>query len=93
MNSGIIEYCFHYDEASQAAKEVFDRVMSRDWNLDHGIHPFDIDAVWAEVAKQLSYIGNRASLTLTRISLGDVARDEEQHIWSKLYQLLAGGEK
>jgi len=93
MNSEIIVWSFHYDEASEAGREVFDKVMDRGWLLEHGIHPFDMDAAWAEVAKQLSHIGDRAFLNLTRISPGNATRDEQQHIWSKLYQLLVGGEK
>jgi len=68
MDSGVIEWCFDCDEASEKAREVFDGVMNRDWLLGHGIHPFDSDAAWKEVMKQLSLLREPCVLTVIRIT-------------------------
>lgn len=78
MDSGVIEWCFNYDEASEKAREVFDRVMNRDWLLEHGIDPFDSDAAWEEVKKQLSHLREPCLLTIIRVAEPNSAWDSFQ---------------
>ena len=59
MISGVIEWRFNCDEASEVANEVFDTMMNRDWLREHSINLFDNDAVWGEVMKQLSQVTKR----------------------------------
>jgi hypothetical protein len=66
MDLGVIEWSFNCDEASKNANDLFSKVMNRGWLLQKGIHPFDIDAAWAEVEKQLSQLGEPCVLTVTR---------------------------
>ena len=68
MDLGVIEWCFNCDEASKRANELFDKVMDRGWLLEHGIPPFDSDAAWEEVVKQLSDLGEPCVLTITRVT-------------------------
>ena len=68
MISGVIEWSFDCDEASESAREVFDRVMDRGWLLEHGISPFDSDAAWEEVMKRLSDLKEPCVLTVVRIT-------------------------
>ncbi len=68
MDSGVIEWRFDCDEASESAREVFDRVMDRGWLLEHGISPFDSDAAWEEVMKRLSDLKEPCVLTVVRIT-------------------------
>lgn len=94
MDSSVIEWRFCCDKASESAREVFDRVMNRDWLLEHGIHPFDSDAAWEEVRKHLAHLREPCGvLTAIRVTEGKATADEQQGIWSKVYQVLAGGEK
>jgi len=89
MDSGVIEWCFNCDEASEKAREVFDRVMNRDWLLEHGIHPFCTEAVWAELDRQLSQITKRSPVTRVRIR-----EAEPNPCWDNLWTGLAiGGEE
>jgi len=89
MISGIIEWCFDCDEASESAREVFDRVMNRDWLREHDIHPFDTDAIWAELDKQLSQVTKRSPATRIRIREGDT-----NLCWDTLWtELATGGEQ
>jgi len=67
MNSEVIEWCFKCDEASERANELFDKVMNRTWLLERGIDPFDSDAAWEEVRKQLFDLRERCVLTVIRI--------------------------
>ena len=78
MISGVIEWCFVCDEASESAREVFDRVMNRDWLLEHGIHSFDTDAAWEEVMKQLSHLREPCLLTIIRVAEPNPAWDSFQ---------------
>ena len=73
MDSSVIEWRFNCDEASEKAREVFDRVMNRDWLLEHGIAPFDSDAAWEEVKKQLSHLREPCLLTLIRVAEPNLA--------------------
>ena len=75
MDSGVIEWRFDCDESSEAAKEVFDRVMNRDWLLEHGISPFDSDAAWEEVMKQLSDLREPCVLTVVRVAESNLGWD------------------
>lgn len=89
MISGIIEWCFNCDEASETAREVFDRVMNYDWLREHGIHPFDTDAIWAELEKQLSKVSKQSPVTKVRIREGD-ANLRWDTLWT---ELVTGGEQ
>lgn len=90
MDSGVIEFRFNCDEASKKANELFDKVMNRDWLLEHGIAPFDTDGAWEEVSKQLSHIGERHVLNVTRIVGHPNSRwDEQRQIWAKVFGVLA----
>lgn len=90
MNPVVIEWRFKCDEASKRANELFDNVMNRDWLLEHGIAPFDIDAAWEEVSKRLSPMGERHVLNITRIvGQPNARRDEQRKIWVKVYGVLA----
>lgn len=89
MISGVIEWQFDCDEASQEAREVFDRVMNRDWLREHGIHPFDTEAIWVELDKQLSQVTKRSPVTRVRISEG-----EPNSWWDSFWTgLVIGGEQ
>ncbi len=68
MDAMVIEWCFDCDQASEAANDVFDTVMNREWLLEHGIHPFDTDAAWEEVKKQLSHLREPCLLTIIRVA-------------------------
>ena len=68
MDSGVIEWRFDCDESSEAAKEVFDGVMNRDWLSEHGIAPFDSDGAWGAVMKQLSELKEPCVLTVIRVT-------------------------
>ena len=87
MISGVIEWSFDCDEASESAREVFDRVMNRDWLLEHGISPFDSDAAWEEVKKQLSHLREPCLLTIIRVAEPNPAWDSFQA------NLMKGSEK
>jgi len=87
MGSGVIEWCFDCDQASEAANDVFDTVMDRDWLLEHGIHPFDTDAAWEEVMKQLSHLREPCLLTIIRVAEPNPAWDSFQA------NLMKGSEK
>jgi len=87
MDLGVMEWGFNCDEASEGAREVFDRVMERGWRLEHGIDPFDDEAAWEEVMKQLSQLRERCLLTVIRVTKPNLRWD--------LFQanLLKGSEK
>lgn len=88
MISGIIEWRFDCNEASEKVNEVFDTVMNRDWLREHGIGPFDDDGAWEEVMKQLSQVTKRSPVTVVRIREGDT-----NLCWDSLWaELLTGGE-
>ena len=92
MDSSIIEWRFDCDRASESAREVFNMVIDRGWLLEHGIHPFDDDAAWEEVRNRLSHLKEPCGvLTAIRITEGNATTDEQRQIWSRLYQILAGG--
>lgn len=94
MNSEIIEWCFDCEEASEAAREIFDRVMNTGWLLEHGIHPLNSDAAWEEVRKHLLHLGERCGvLTSIGITQVNATAHEQQNILSRVYEILAGGEK
>ncbi len=78
MGSGVLEWCFDCDQASEAANDVFDTVMNREWLLEHGIHPFDTDAAWEEVKKQLSHLREPCLLTIIRVAEPNPAWDSFQ---------------
>ena len=75
MDLGVIEWCFNCDEASKRANDLFDKIMDRDWLLQHGIHPFDIDAAWAELEKQLAHLREPCLLTVTRATKPNASWD------------------
>jgi hypothetical protein len=68
MISGVIEWSFDCDKASENAREVFDRVMNRDWLREHGISLVDIDAAWEELVKQLLTLGEPCVVTVIRVN-------------------------
>ena len=86
MDLGVIEWGFKCDEASKRANELFDKVMDRDWLLQHGIHPFDTDTAWVEIEKQLSHLGESCLLTVTRATKPNARWD------SFVANLVQGGE-
>ncbi len=87
MISGVTEWRFDCDEASEKANEVFDTVMNRDWLREHGIDPFDYDAAWAEVMKRLPEVTKRSPVTRVRIREGKV-----NPCWDNLWTgLVTGG--
>ena len=87
MDSGVIEFRFNCDEASEKANELFDKVMNRDWLLEHGIDPFDTDGAWEEVKKQLSHLREPCLLTIIRVAEPNPAWDSFQA------NLMKGSEK
>jgi hypothetical protein len=87
MDAMVIEWCFDCDQASEAANDVFDTVMNREWLLEHGIHPFDTDAAWEEVKKQLSHLREPCLLTIIRVAEPNPAWDSFQA------NLMKGSEK
>jgi len=87
MISGVIEWRFDCDEASEKANEVFDTVMNREWLREHGIDPFDDDAAWAEVMKRLSDLREPCVLTIIRVAKPNPAWDSFQA------NLMKGSEK
>ena len=87
MISGVIEWRFDCDEASEKANEVFDTVMNREWLREHGIDPFDDDAAWEEVKKQLSHLREPCLLTIIRVAEPNPAWDSFQA------NLMKGSEK
>lgn len=87
MIYGVIEWQFDCDEASEKANEVFHTVMNYDWLREHGINPFDSDAAWEEVMKQLSQVTKRSPVTRVRIRAG-----EPNPCWDNLWTgLVIGG--
>lgn len=66
VDLGAIEWSFDCDEASKKANDLFSEVMDRDWLIQHNIHPFDMDAAWTELKKQLSYLREPCVLNVTR---------------------------
>jgi len=78
MDAMVIEWCFDCDQASEAANDLFDTVMDRRWLLEHGIHPFDTDAAWEEVKKQLSHLREPCLLTIIRVAEPNPAWDSFQ---------------
>lgn len=87
MDAMVIEWCFDCDQASEAANDLFDTVMDRRWLLEHGIHPFDTDAAWEEVKKQLSHLREPCLLTIIRVAEPNPAWDSFQA------NLMKGSEK
>jgi len=87
MDAMVIEWCFDCDQASEVANDVFDTVMNREWLLEHGIHPFDTDAAWEEVKKQLSHLREPCLLTIIRVAEPNPAWDSFQA------NLMKGSEK
>ncbi len=87
MDAMVIEWCFDCDQSSEAANDVFDTVMNREWLLEHGIHPFDTDAAWEEVKKQLSHLREPCLLTIIRVAEPNPAWDSFQA------NLMKGSEK
>lgn len=87
MDVMVIEWCFDCDQASEAANDLFDTVMDRRWLLEHGIHPFDTDAAWEEVKKQLSHLREPCLLTIIRVAEPNPAWDSFQA------NLMKGSEK
>ncbi len=75
MDAMVIEWCFDCDQASEAANDVFDTVMNRDWLWEHGISLFDSDAAWEEVMKQLSDLREPCVLTIIRVAKPNTAWD------------------
>ncbi len=61
MNSGVIEFRFDCDEASEGAEEIFNRMMGVDCLLG------DWDAVYKELSKQIRQVTKRSPLTVVRI--------------------------
>jgi hypothetical protein len=61
--------------------------MNREWLLEHGIHPFDTDAAWEEVKKQLSHLREPCLLTIIRVAEPNPAWDSFQA------NLMKGSEK
>jgi hypothetical protein len=89
MISGIIEWRFNCDEASETARKVFDKVMNYDWLREHGIQPFDSTAAWEEAMRQLSQVTKRSPVTRVRIREGKV-----NPCWDNLWTgLVTGGEQ
>lgn len=78
MDAMVFEWCFDCDQASEAANDLFDTVMDRRWLLEHGIHPFDTDAAWEEVKKQLSHLREPCLLTIIRVAEPNPAWDSFQ---------------
>jgi hypothetical protein len=78
MDAMVFEWCFDCDQASEAANDLFDTVMDRRWLLEHGIHPFDTDAAWEEVMKQLSHLREPCLLTIIRVAEPNPAWDSFQ---------------
>ncbi len=93
MISGVIEWRFDCDKASQEARETFDKTMNRDWLLQRGINAFDIDAAWEEAANQLSLMGKRCALSFTRVEQPTFLSNEQREIWAIIWEILTGGEK
>ncbi len=93
MNTTVIEWSFDCDQASDVANSVFDTVMNRDWCREHGINPFDTDAVWEEARKHLSHLGEPSVLTNTKITQVNTTPDEQRRLWSKVGGILLRGEK
>ena len=66
MDLDVLEWCFNCDEASKKANDIFNKVMDRNWLAHHGIHPFDLDAAWVELERQLEQLREPCVLTVTR---------------------------
>ena len=87
MIYGVVEWRFDCDEASESAKEVFSTVMDYGWLQRYGIHPFDTEAIWAELDRQLSQVSKRSPVTRVRLSEG-----EPTPCWDNFWKsLMTGG--
>jgi len=83
MIYGIVEWRFDCDEASDIAKEVFNRVIGVDR------FPVDLDADYGELSEQLHQVTKRSPVTIVRIREG-----EANFYWDNLWtELIIGGEQ